>query len=150
MRRATWLLIALCLLSADPGAQTPASTPTRILRGVVVRAADDRPLGRARVLVTKAGTQITNASVLTDGRGEFAVAVPADTAFEMRVQKAGYATTRLPIAAARAGVPTELRVALAKGAVVTGRVLFDHGALIQSGILRLTVRRLSLSADSGD
>ena len=134
-------------------AKTPAAAPaSRVVRGVVVRALDDSPLGRARVVITKIGTQITNASVLTDARGEFAVSVPANPAFDLRVQKAGYATARLPIAAARAGVPTELRVAMAKGAVISGRVIFDDGARAFRGILRLAVRRLepgSANSDAG-
>jgi protocatechuate 3,4-dioxygenase beta subunit len=151
MRTAALLLVALSVIAADGGAQTrPAATATRILRGVVVRALDDSPLGRARVVVTRAGTQITTASVMTDGRGAFAMTVPAQTAFDVRVQKAGYAVTRVPIGAARAGLPTELRVSMAKGAVVTGRVLLDNGARIQSGITILRIARLGATANPSD
>jgi hypothetical protein len=136
---------------ADTRPQEAASAAaTRLVRGVVVRAADDAPLGRVRITATRARTQLITASVLTDARGEFALTVPAGTALSLRVQKAGYATTTLPIAPARAGVPTDLHVSLARGAVITGRVIFDTGSRIFSGVLRLTVRRLSTGADSSD
>jgi protocatechuate 3,4-dioxygenase beta subunit len=44
----------------------------------------------------------------------------------------------------------ELRVALGKGAAVTGRVLFPSGVQVFRGILNLRVQRLGTGADSGD
>src|SRR5688500_17861701 len=134
MRIARLTVALLCLLAADARAQARPDAPapaTRIVRGVVVSASDDTPLASARINAIRSDSSLARtASVLTDARGEFAMAVPADTALFLRVLKAGYATTSVQIGAGRAGVPTELRVAIAKGAVVTGRVLSETGSPI--------------------
>src|SRR5688572_12385355 len=126
MRRIAIAAVLLCFVTPDARAQAPreaAPIATRVVRGAVVRALDEAPLGRARVEAAAEGSTVVVASVLTDSRGEFSLTLPAGVALELRVTKAGYALVTLPIAAGRADLPTELRVSMAKGAVITGRVI---------------------------
>ena len=145
----TVLAIVLCLGARDAYAQvsaTTASPATRVVRGVVVKAVDDTPLARARVTVTD-GTTRAAGSVLTGARGEFSLAVAAEPSLSLRVNKAGYAATTVPIGSGRRDVPTELRIAVARGAVITGRGTDENGNVL-GGVMFLTLRRLS--PDAGD
>src|SRR5688572_11538019 len=144
MRLTSVLAIVLCLAACDVYAQAPAAT-ARVVRGVVVRAIDDVPLGRALVTITRDGRQPAIASMMTDARGEFSLTVPAEPLLSLRVNKGGYAATTLPIGAGRRGVPTELRVAMARGAAIIGRGLDENGNVL-GGTMFLTLRRLGLDA----
>jgi protocatechuate 3,4-dioxygenase beta subunit len=148
MRLTSLLVIALCLAAGDAYSQARGAivpSATRIVRGVVIRAADDVPLGRARVTVSRQGTQAVTASVLTDARGEFVLTVSAEAAVSLRVSKAGYAATTLPLGTGRRGVPTDVRVAMIRGAAISGRAIDENG-LPLSGALSLTLRRLGPNA----
>src|SRR5688500_2184342 len=148
MRLTSLLVIALCLAAGDAYSQAPGAivpSATRIVRGVVIRAADDVPLGRARVTVSRQGTQAVTASVLTDARGEFVLTVSAEAAVSLRVSKAGYAATTLPLGTGRRGVPTDVLVAMIRGAAISGRAIDENG-LPLSGALSLTLRRLGPNA----
>jgi len=147
MRLTPVLAIVLCLAARDAYAQVP-STTARVVRGVVVRAVDDAPLGRALVTITRDGRPPAIASELTDARGEFSLTVPAEPSLSLRVNKAGYAATNLPIGAGRRGVQTELRIALARGAAIVGRGLDENGGVL-GGTMFLTLRRLGPEAGSG-
>ena len=147
MRLTPVLAIVLCLAARDAYAQAPAPT-ARVVRGVVVRAVDDVPLGRALVTITRDGRTPAIASALTDARGEFSLTVPAEPSLSLRVNKAGYAATNLPIGAGRRGVQTELRIALARGAAIAGRGLDENGGVL-GGTMFLTLRRLGPDAGRG-
>src|SRR5688500_14773620 len=147
MRLSPVLAIVLCLAARDAYAQAPAAT-ARVVRGMVVRAVDDVPLGRALVTIARDGRQAAIASVLTDARGEFMLTVSAESSLSVRVNKAGYAATILPIGAGRQGVPTELRIAMARGAAIAGRAIDENGVTL-SGSLSFALRRLSPAGSVG-
>ena len=150
MRRIPIAAVLLCFGLSDARAQAPREAApiaaTRVVRGAVVRALDDAPLGRARVEAAAEGSTVVLASVLTDSRGEFSLTTPAGVALALRVTKAGYAVVTLPIAAGRADVPTELRVSMAKGAAINGRVIVRVGtaeSIVTLSELPLVARRVT-------
>jgi hypothetical protein len=113
------------------------STPFRTVRGTVVASnTDSTPLRRVRVVVT--GGTIVASPAYTDDFGRFQILVPAKTASALTFTKAGFAPhVTSPTVAAPA---SDLRIALAAGAAVMGRVTDQYGDPL---VTRVHVRRMA-------
>jgi hypothetical protein len=99
-------------------------TPFRTVRGVVVSDdADTSPLRRVRIVVT--GGTIVASPAYTDDSGRFEILVPGSAPYELTFTKAGFA--RHDIAPSAATLTGDLRIRLAVGAAVTGRVMDQYG-----------------------
>lgn len=136
---ASVLLLAVAVVRAgSPQNSTgEARAPFRNVRGIVVADdADATPLRRVRIDVT--GGTIVASPAYTDDYGRFEVLVPASAAYELTLTKAGFAAHAT---ASTVAVPTtDLRIALAAGAAVTGRVTDQYGDAL---LTRVHLRRLT-------
>lgn len=114
-----------------------AGAPFRTVRGIVVADdADARPLRRVRVDVTSGS--IVASPAYTDDFGRFEILVPASIPSSLTFTRPGFAPhITAPTAAAPA---SELRIALAVGASVTGRVIDQYGDPL---LTRVRVRRFT-------
>jgi protocatechuate 3,4-dioxygenase beta subunit len=112
-------------------------TPFRTVRGAVVAGnTDATPLRRVRVVVT--GGTIVASPAYTDDYGRFEILVPATAAYALTFTKAGFAPhVSSPTVAAPA---SDLRIALAAGAAVVGRVTDQYGDPL---VTRVHVRRMA-------
>lgn len=96
------------------------------LAGMVVDAQTGEPLTDAFVYAARAGKERSlgaNAQTEADGRFRFELA-PAE--YELRIEADGYASTRRQVTLGEAGL-ADLRIALAHGFEIRGRVLDDTG-----------------------
>lgn len=118
--------LALSLALAAPAIATAqqGAGPTT-WRGEVIDATTGTVLRRARIDVTR--DERTLASTMTDDQGLFLV--PAAPPASVRVSKAGYAAAAIPLT----NPSGLLRIALAPGAAVSGRVTDSSGAPMQGG-----------------
>src|SRR5262245_1236953 len=91
-----------------------------LLRGRVVDSDNDRPLRRAIVSVFLPREDDTTRPVLTDEDGGFAIEL-ADPSSAIVITKAGYASA--VIERDRRASMRDLEVRLARGAVISGRVI---------------------------
>jgi protocatechuate 3,4-dioxygenase beta subunit len=130
------IAIAIALFSG--GLTNLPAQEALIVRGRVVRADDpSTPLPRARIAFNGSGPADR---VVTDDRGQFAIAVPA-AGTTLTVSKPLFVTTTLPLPKRGASEPIEIPLLL--GAAVNGRVIDPAGQLVSlSG-----VRVRSLDAD---
>jgi protocatechuate 3,4-dioxygenase beta subunit len=106
-----------------PIAQVPGPLITRTVTGRVADARDNRPLRRARVIVTSGDRQV--GTVFTDDDGRFAIGDVPVTAVTLRVTKGGY-VAGLSSISAESG--SRVDFALGRSASVTGRVTDLDGA----------------------
>ena len=118
--RLTTVLVLLLFTSPAVRAQQPAASTTVTLRGVVVTSSDV-PLARVRVAV--GGAAPSEAPVLTDDRGQFAVRVPDTELVQLTFTKARYATAFVDVRRRELSARDEtMRVRLALGGVISGQV----------------------------
>src|SRR5687768_1153189 len=116
------LLLTAALAAAPPQAADPG-TQALTLRGRVAAEENDAVLRRVRVAASIGTARMP--PVLTDDEGRFAVALPASSALTVTFSKAGFATTTVTLTPA--ALPRDLTVRLARGAVVTGRLIDPAG-----------------------
>jgi len=142
MMHASRLLVVLVCLVAGSG-PSAARQSTAVLSGVVV-STDEPPTPVRRAIVTVTGGGIeTNTAAVTDAEGRFVISgLPAG---ELRVSaaKAGYVSTEYgarrpgapgtPIAVPAGGRVTDVRITLARGAVITGTAR-DSGGMPAPGV----------------
>ena len=118
--RLTTVLVLLLFTSPAVRAQQPAASTTVTLRGVVVTSSDV-PLARVRVAV--GGAPPSEAPVLTDDRGQFAVRVPDTELVQLTFTKARYATALVDVRRRELSARDDtMRVRLALGGVISGQV----------------------------
>jgi hypothetical protein len=123
------VLLTATAVSAQSGGGVPAAPQLAAssavqITGRVTSATDARPLRRALVTVSVGGRLHNKA--LTDDDGRYQIDAPQGVAYAVVVAKSLYLTTSLQRPAARAGQGT-LDVSLARGAVISGRVLDPGG-----------------------
>jgi protocatechuate 3,4-dioxygenase beta subunit len=126
------VLVAAVVLGLTPIVRAQTTVAARSLRGIVVDADTGAPLRRARVALVAPSDA---PPVFTDNQGQFAIEVPSSANVTLRITKAGYAVALSPITAGRTAAgtpagttqPSELRVALTRGVVISGRVLDRYG-----------------------
>jgi carboxypeptidase family protein len=109
---------ALALALIVPASVAMAQPSAVLFRGRVVDAANDRPLRRAIVSVWQPSDDRTR-PVLTDEDGRFVIELPEPTS-AIVITKAGYAST---VIERDRRTPRDLEVRLARGAVMSGRVV---------------------------
>src|SRR5262245_9207223 len=129
------LLAASVLAAVAQNTTRDSDVRFRTVRGIVVADdADARPLRQVRIVVT--GGAIVANPVYTDAEGRFEILVPTAAPFGLTFTKPGYA----PQDTARGAVDAsdELRIRLAPGAAVTGRVTDQYGDPL---LTRVHVRR---------
>jgi hypothetical protein len=119
------LCVTLALAAAGAAAQQPGrdgvTPPSRLIRGQVVSDDDSRvTLRRARVIV--AG--LPAGAVYTDQQGRFEIAAPSAASI-LRISKPGWALTQVPVAAADASEPLQVR--MPRGAAINGRLVDEAG-----------------------
>src|SRR5687768_8536156 len=151
MRIAAVIAIVLSVSALSAAAQPARVTQgsDRVtLRGVVVDAGNGAALRRARIDVISGGesvggmiissapgavTRLSSSGrarlggVITDEGGGFSVSVPTGMPFSLHVVKAGYAVVTLAVSQEQLRAPGPLRLALPRGAVITGRVVDPQG-----------------------
>jgi hypothetical protein len=132
-------LLAVAALTTGSPQNSPreGSAPFHNVRGIVVADdADSTRLRRVRIEVT-GGTIVASPSY-TDDYGRFEIVVPASAPYSLTFTKPGFAPhATAHSAAAPAG---DLRIALALGAAVTGRVMDQHSDAL---LTRVHVRRMT-------
>jgi hypothetical protein len=122
--RAGHFVLAYLMLSGSAAAQ-PAASAGAHLAGVVVDAQTGVALRRARVAVNAGSTR--PAPVFTDQLGRFSLHVPAE--MTLSITKAGYAQEIVKVAKPRdIGPADDVRIAMKRGAAITGRVVDGTGA----------------------
>jgi hypothetical protein len=141
MSRVLLLLLTLGFSSvglAQPPARDTSAVPTgtAVVRGRVVAAGSDRPLGRAEVRVAS-GLMRVNKVVLTDAEGMYEVTdLPAGrftvTAVKPNYVRAGWGQRRLlgppePIELANGQVQQGINFALQRTGAITGRIVDEFG-----------------------
>lgn len=138
MFRAGFLVLALMLTAHAVHAQPSAVTH----RGRVVDASDHRPLRRALVTLPGGGRQRT---VLTDDEGRFEIqGTTSSTA--LTIKKAGYVSTVVVEPPRPTDVAEGLTVRLARGGVISGRVLDSNG---EAGMGATVTARLENARSDG-
>lgn len=147
--RGTAVVLFILIAVAVPDAQQPprnAATASNeaLLRGRVFDARDGAALPRARIVVTAGDRHV--APVFTDDRGRFVVEVPAASARDLRISKAGYATAVIGLLPGDAR--QEREIALARGAAIEGRVLNTAGAPVVA--VTVGARREAADGRGGD
>jgi hypothetical protein len=133
------IVVALVLLGADAPAGTAQTTGATISGVVVTTEGQPQPIPRAVVTIT-GGNIPNNLSAITDETGRFQFANLAPGRYNASVSKPAY----LPMAygATRPGRPgtsisitgsqaVDLRIALPRGAVITGQVRDQFGEPVQ-------------------
>jgi hypothetical protein len=120
MRPAVFVILVVHALHA----QTPAPASARAISGQVSDARDNAPLRRARVTATSADSR-QERFVFTGDDGRFLLADAPDGALTLKVTKAAYAAAQVIVPPGPAGA--ELRVALARGAAIAGRIIDEMG-----------------------
>lgn len=167
-RRCLVCLLLLCLVCVQ--ATTSASArggveQTAAISGVVVTTTDP-PTPLARVLVTISGAPLkASRTVITDDRGGFTFASLPPGEFNVVAARAPYVTTTFgarrpgrpgtPVSVAVGQQLTDLRIALARGAAVSG-IVRDVAGAPAAGIkvdvtpLDLQARPLSASVETDD
>jgi hypothetical protein len=146
-----------------PGDPVPGAGPvvpqrgTGVLAGVVLHDdSERRPVRRVAVALSNAATSIVNQMAVTDDEGRFSfTGLPAGR-YTMRLTKAGYIATPfgapnaraqgLTIALAEGQRITDLVATIARGAVVTGRVV-DQNNLPIAGARVGTMERVTLNGE---
>ena len=134
------LMVAALWLGLS-GAITVAQN-TVVLRGVVTDAATGDPLRRVTIGATVGDTDV--ASGTSAGDGTFLLSLPARVdRVSIQASKARYATARvdLPLRAVADDVP-EIRVALVRGAAISGRIV-DASGSTPAALVRPTLQRVA-------
>ena len=125
------LALVLAVLLATPALvarQQPGDS--FILRGRVVEAGDSGLILRgARIAVAGGRTMV--APVFSDGKGEFAVSVPAN--YSLTISKAGFAPT---VVTGRASAQADLTIRLVRGAAIEGQVVDAGGSPVSNARVR--------------
>ena len=124
------LLSAVVVTAGAPLAQqtgTSNSPPPPDLEGRVLAAESDSPIRRARIEVTTGRTRI--AALLTDDTGGFSVDASGTGPFGVTISKAGRVFAATTLSREQAASPLVVR--LARAAVISGRVLDQHGNPVQ-------------------
>ena len=122
--RRVLLAFALLLAVTTAGAaQNRDDRSAYAISGQVVDARSRVPLRRARVTLSPA--RPIDDVIFTDDEGRFFVTEAAASEVRVHVSKAGYVQATATISAERGG--TEVRVTLARGGAVAGRVADRHG-----------------------
>jgi protocatechuate 3,4-dioxygenase beta subunit len=131
------LTVSALTSSAQQKAAREGVAPFRTVRGSVVAGNPNAdPLRRVRIVL--AGGNTVASPAYTDDQGRFEVLVPASAPYELRFTKPGFAPQDLSRVAS---APTDdLRVTLALGAAVTGRVTDQFGDPL---LVRVRVRRVA-------
>ena len=133
--------VVLVLLAA---AQSPAAQFAPPTVSGVVTASDEVPLARVRVAV--AGTAGSEASVLTDGRGQFQIAVADVASVRLTFTKTGYLSFALDAPTRVSNErDTGLRVRLVRAGAISGRVSDQRGSALR---VTVSVRRAGAPATS--
>ena len=142
--RSAVAFVVLILIGGAAAAQQPAPpAPTVTLHGVVTTA-NDVPLARVRVAMTGTVADIIGSGVLTDARGQFTMRVPAIGATRVSFTKAGYVPQTTELSPSQLSAQTqELRVRLARGGAVGGRVLDRSGGVMTATVM---ARRVGATA----
>lgn len=126
------VLVTLCVLLT--AGQTHAQRGGATVRGVVVDAANDTPL---RGVTVSAGSGDARArSMRTAPDGAFALSLTStDKTVRIHASKAGFieATVDVP-APTRPGVPLEVKVSIARGGAISGRILSVYGAGVPQSV----------------
>jgi protocatechuate 3,4-dioxygenase beta subunit len=159
VRRAAWGLLVMCagaVLGAqsgqmpvrDPLAAAGAPANTGQLSGTVVAADTSQPLPGVRVSLSGSAPPLAR-SATTDAQGRFAFDTLPAGAFTLRASRGGYVDSiwgqRQP-GSGRPGTPIQLRegqqikdlsLPLAKGGVITGRVVDEFGYAAASTPIRV-------------
>ena len=129
LRAVSLVLIAI----AGTGAQSGAPPPATVSGMVVTTDTTPQPIGGATVTITGGGLR-SNLSAVTDEQGRFLVTNLPPGRYQVLASKPAYLTTAYGAArpgrsgasvAVIPGQSVELRIALARGAVVTG-IVRDH------------------------
>jgi uncharacterized protein (DUF2141 family) len=140
------LIAALAVAAAGPALPSEQTAGATISGVVVSTEAPPQPLRRAIVMLT-GGAIPTNLSTVADEQGRFRFVDLAPGRYTVSVSKAAYLSTAYgasrpgrqgtAIALAAAGQKVDIRVVLAKGAVVTGTVRDQFGQ--PAGGIQVTV-----------
>ena len=123
--------------AASSDRHRPVTFHMRVLTGD-----GSKPVGRARVVLAVNGG--TGDPIYSDQQGRFDVTVPQNSGYTVRVTKAGYVPqdlTRLTVS------DGEIDVRLVPAAVVTGRMVDQHGEPIVGG--NVSVRRITGGPGTG-
>ena len=135
-------LCLFALMGAIAGAQQPAAPVT--VSGAVTASDDRTPLPRVRVAV--AGTAGSEASVLTDARGHFQIAVADVASVRLAFRKTGYLSFALDVPTrVSTDRDTGLRVRLMRAGAISGRVSDQRGSPLR---VTLSARRVGAPATS--
>jgi len=124
-------------VAATPAAPPAADMHTAVIRGRILRADTGRPLSSARVTATRAGSSSEIATSISDESGRFELrGLPAGR-YTVQAARTGYVTLsygqrRLSEAgrSVELGVAqrvSDIEIALAKGGVIAGTILDEHG-----------------------
>jgi hypothetical protein len=133
-------LAAAALLGTAPGSslQLTAQSPPTIRGRVMSADADARPLPNARITVVGANDE----PMFSGGDGTFTISSPPSSS--LRVEKAGFAPAIVRVQPDSTG---DLRIALARGAVITGVVVDELG--FPANDVRVHVRSAEAGAAPG-
>ncbi len=128
------LTLGFLLLGIPLGAQVtaPAAPPSLAIHGTVVAMDSGMPLSRVRVT---AGAAAAAPAVFTDDQGRFSLSLADQASISLHSTKASYLPNTVVVQRAEATRGSDVRVALTRGAVISGRVLDPAGAPVVGGLV---------------
>jgi protocatechuate 3,4-dioxygenase beta subunit len=128
-------------------AQRPVEAPTGEMAGLVTDAVSQRPLARARVILTASHDVLAfNRVLITDEDGRFHfTALPAGDSFVLTASKAGYAVRSagempplyqpVPMRLATGEIRAKVDVALTPAVLIAGRLRDADGTPLANGLV---------------
>jgi hypothetical protein len=142
-RRFASFVVSACVVAASAAAaQTPLPASSVTITGRILTR-DDAALPRVKVAANDPATNRLFQAVMSDDRGRFAVAVPADADARLTFTKGGYASYQVRVS--RADLKVALEVRMVRGAAITGQVSDQFGDAAPA--TQVIARRLA--ADGG-
>ena len=134
--------------AAPPRDTTIPSTGTAVVSGIVVLDdGSEQPVRHARVTIRATDTRAER-TITTDETGRFAFTALPPATYNLSASKTAYVSAfygsthagrgpGTPITMANGQALTDLKLAIPRGGVVTGRVFDDFGAPVPNAIIRL-------------
>ena len=143
-------LLACLSVLAQSAAQAPApASGTAQISGTIRNAADNSPLGRARVVATADVLQEPRATI-TNGDGTYAFTDLPAGAYTIAATRTGFAAQTYGRSRAARGTPVvvaagqrvdKIDLTLASGSVIAGRILDEDGSPFAGAVVEALVTR---------